>query len=59
MACEAVLYFKKSQENQEKDSGEFVKWNAVLAHFSGDEATARSFITKRRAEAGGKLGFIT
>ena len=54
-----MLSFKKTREGLEKDSGEFVKWDAVLAHFSGDEAKAMGFVTKRRAEMGGKLGFIT
>ena len=58
-ALDAVLRFRKIKEETDRDSGRYVSFDKVLAHFNNDQSQALEFCRRREQEIRTEIGQVS
>ena len=56
-AVEAVMRFTSSSELEDKDAGDYVDYEGVMAFFLNDPVKSQDFVARRRSEPHGTVGY--
>ena len=58
MALEAISRFTRSSEEEDKDAGEYLCWEDLLAQYGGDTVKAHDLAKRRKSEPNGTFRVV-